>query len=72
MGSGCRAVGQTGLCAKPDRGEVRGLIDAALADDGGVLWLKDRHGAEFAVPSERIAYVQLGRADGERRIGFSG
>jgi len=58
------------LPADVDRAEVQAKINEALADDDNVLWLADRHGAEFAIPSERIAYVQLGRSDGERRIGF--
>lgn len=53
-----------------DRSEVRARIDAALADASAVLWLTDRHGRDIAVPAARIAYVELGSADGERRIGF--
>lgn len=58
------------LPADVDRAEVHKRIEKALEDDDNVLWLQDRHGAEFAVPAGKIAYVQLGRADGERRIGF--
>jgi len=53
-----------------DRDDVRARIDAALADENSVLWLTDRHGRDVAVPAARIAYVELGSADGERRIGF--
>lgn len=53
-----------------DRDDVRARIDAALADETSVLWLTDRHGRDVAVPAARIAYVELGSADGERRIGF--
>lgn len=53
-----------------DRDDVRARIDAALADEQSVLWLTDRHGRDVAVPAARIAYVELGSADGERRIGF--
>ena len=53
-----------------DRDEVRARIDAALGDPSAVLWLTDRHGREIAVPAARIAYVEVGSADGERRIGF--
>ena len=60
------------LPADADRAEIRERIESALGTEGSTLWLTDRHGAEFAVPAERVAYVQLGRADGERRIGFSG
>lgn len=60
------------LPADADRAEIRERIESALGSEGAILWLTDRHGAEFAVPAEKVAYVQLGRADGERRIGFSG
>ena len=53
-----------------DRDEVRARIDAALADPAAVLWLTDRHGRDIAVPTARIAYVEVGSADSERRIGF--
>ena len=42
----------------------------ALADDDSVLWLTDRQGREVAVPAGKIAYVEIGSPDGERRIGF--
>jgi hypothetical protein len=58
------------LAGDVDRAEVRKRVDKALEDDDNILWLEDRHGAEFAVPSSKIAYVVLGRAEGERRIGF--
>ena len=35
-----------------------------------VLWVTDRSGREVGVAAERIAYVELGGADGERRVGF--
>lgn len=58
------------LPADADRSEVRSAVDRALAGTEPVLWLTDRHGAEFGVPTERIAWVQVGSADTERRIGF--
>lgn len=58
------------LASGSDRDEVRARIDAALADASAVLWLTDRHGRDVAVPAARIAYVELGSPDSERRIGF--
>jgi hypothetical protein len=49
---------------------VRAAIEEALKDDARVLWLTDRHGRPIGVPAERIAYVELGRSESERRIGF--
>ena len=48
----------------------RPQIDAALADDDGVLWLIDERGREVAIPSASVAYVEIGTPDGDRRIGF--
>ena len=53
-----------------DRDEIRTSIDKALSDETATLWLTDRHGREIAVPAARIAYVELGSPDSERRIGF--
>jgi hypothetical protein len=58
------------LPADADQDEIRKAVDSALGDASGVLWLTDRHGRQIGVPSERIAYVELGRSDNERRIGF--
>ena len=54
--------------ADPD--EIRKSIDAALSDGSAVLWLTDRHGRQVGVASERIAYVELGSPESDRRIGF--
>ena len=58
------------LPADADRAEIKSRIDEALADDDKALWLTDRHGKDVAVPSARIAYIELGSSDSERRIGF--
>lgn len=58
------------LAAGVDRAEVKGAIDRALADAASVLWLTDKSGRDIAVPAAKIAYVELGSPDSERRIGF--
>ena len=58
------------LPADADRAEIKSRIDEALADDDKALWLTDRHGKDVAIPSARIAYIELGSSDSERRIGF--
>ena len=58
------------LPADADRAEIKSRIDEALADDEKALWLTDRHGKDVAIPSARIAYIELGSSDTERRIGF--
>jgi hypothetical protein len=58
------------MAADTDRDALHTKIDDVLADDDKVLWLEDRHGAQHAIPSAKVAYIQVGRPDGERRIGF--
>ena len=53
-----------------DRDDIRKRVDEAIGDDARTLWLSDRFGREVAVPASKIAYVELGRPDAERRIGF--
>ena len=53
-----------------DRTELRARIDAALGKDDGILWLTDRRGRDVGIPSEKIAYIEIGSSDMERRIGF--
>lgn len=55
-----------------EREEVNTRIEAALSGAADVLWLVDKRGRRVGVPSEKIAYVEVGTADGDRRIGFGG
>lgn len=57
------------LAPDADREKIRAAIEKAMGDDD-VLWLTDRHGREICVPGGKIAYVELGTPDTERRIGF--
>ncbi len=58
------------LASGTDRAEVKAAIDRALADAASVLWLTDKSGRDIAVPASKIAYVELGSPESERRIGF--
>lgn len=55
-----------------ERDETIKAVDAALGGAVDVLWLTDKRGRRVAVPAAKIAYVELGTADGDRRIGFGG
>jgi hypothetical protein len=55
-----------------DAKKVKAGIEAALADDTGVLWLTDRKGRQVGVPVAKLAYVEIGAPGDERRIGFAG
>lgn len=52
-----------------DADAVKALLDKALAD-GASLWLTDRKGRQVGVPAEKIAYIEIGRPDEGRHIGF--
>lgn len=58
------------LAPDADREAIHAQIEEVLADEQRTLWLVDRYGAEFAVPAGKVAYVQIGRSDSDRRIGF--
>ncbi|HET6633758.1 MAG TPA: DUF3107 domain-containing protein [Streptomyces sp.] len=49
--------------------EVRGAVESALAKQGGLLTLEDEHGRQVMVPSDRVAYVEIGEPAG-RKVGF--
>jgi hypothetical protein len=53
-----------------DRDALSKAVDAAVAGTNPVLWLTDRKGKTVGVPSEKIAYVELGRAASDRKVGF--
>lgn len=50
--------------------DVKQVVEAALADDDGVLWLSDTRGRTVGVPSERVAYVEIEPDAGSKRVGF--
>ncbi len=61
------------LADDTDREELQARIDAALAaGESTVLWLSDKRGKHVGVPVAKIAYVELGASDSDRRIGFGG
>ena len=55
-----------------ERDEVTAQIEAALAGKVDVLWITDKKGRRVGVPAAKIAYVEVGTPDGDRRIGFGG
>jgi len=55
-----------------DRDELVSSVEAAMSGATDVLWITDKRGRKVAVPTAKIAYVELGTPDGDRRIGFGG
>jgi Protein of unknown function (DUF3107) len=60
------------LADDTDRVELRQKIDAALTGAVDVLWLADKKLRDIAIAAAKIAYVEIGTAEGERKIGFGG
>ena len=58
--------------ADSDRDDLRARIEAALSGATEVLWITDKRGRDVGVPSAKIAYIEIGSDDGDRRIGFGG
>ena len=56
--------------ADSNRDQVMKDIEAAMADDGGVLWLTDRRGRTVGVPAAKIAYIEIAPTE-DRRVGFA-
>lgn len=52
------------------RDQVMKDIEAAMSDEGGVLWLTDRRGRTVGVPAAKIAYIEIAPTE-DRRVGFS-
>ena len=53
-----------------DRSNLKAEIEQALADDDRVLWLTDRRGRQVAIPSNKVAYIEIGSPEDSHRIGF--
>ncbi|MFD6418282.1 DUF3107 domain-containing protein [Streptomyces sp. NPDC060194] len=50
--------------------EVEKVVGAALAGKAPLLSLTDEHGRKVLVPSDRLAYVEIGEA-AVRKVGFT-
>ena len=51
--------------------DLRKQVEKALADSS-TLWLTDRRGRQVGIPADKLAYVEIGSPQDERRIGFGG
>jgi hypothetical protein len=45
-------------------------LEAALAGEGGMLWLTDRRGRTVGVPAAKIAYIEIAPTE-DRKVGFA-
>ena len=60
------------LGSDADAAGIKADIEQALSNEHGVLWLTDKRGRQVGVPVSKLAYVEIGSPDAERRIGFAG
>jgi Protein of unknown function (DUF3107) len=54
-----------------EREKILADITATLGKEDGVLWLTDKKGRTIGIPSGKVAYVEMGPAVEERRVGFA-
>ena len=54
------------------REALKSAVDAALKGETETLWITDKKGRDIAIPTAKIAYVEIGSGDPDRRIGFGG
>lgn len=59
------------LSETSDSAALKDQVETSLTS-GGVLWVRDHKGREVGVPVDKIAYVEIGSPDSDRRIGFAG
>lgn len=50
--------------------EVADAITKAVGQPHGLLWLTDVKGRRVGVPAGKLAYVEFGEQDANRRVGF--
>jgi Protein of unknown function (DUF3107) len=50
--------------------DIAKLVDKALGDSNGVLWLSDVRGKRVGIPVSKLAYIELGEEGGAKRVGF--
>ena len=49
---------------------TRKQVEAALSGAVDVLWLSDKRGRQVGVASSKIAYVEIGSTDKDKKMGF--
>jgi len=51
--------------------DVAKLVEEAVGGKSKVLWLSDTKGRRVGVPTEKLAYIELGEEHPDKRVGFS-
>lgn len=50
--------------------KTKAAVEAALGGSAPILWLTDKRGKETAIPAAKIAFVEFGAPNGDRKMGF--
>lgn len=50
--------------------QTKASVEAALGGASTTLTVIDRRGRQVVIPSAKIAYVEFGAPDGDRKLGF--
>jgi Protein of unknown function (DUF3107) len=50
--------------------KTKKAVEAALVGESAILWLTDKRGKETAIPAAKIAFVEFGAPNGDRKMGF--
>lgn len=56
--------------ADDERDAAKAKIEAALSGAVDVLWLADKKGRQVGVSASKIAFVEIGSTDKDRKMGF--
>jgi hypothetical protein len=51
--------------------EVAKTVEDALSEGAGVVWLVDNTGRRVGVPTDKLAYVEIGEENPSKRVGFT-
>lgn len=50
--------------------DIEASVGGALREGLPVLWLKDAKGRRVGIPTDKIAYVEVGSDEESRQVGF--
>jgi hypothetical protein len=53
-----------------DATTVSSAIDSAFSNGDAIFWLTDTKGRRIGVPTDKIAYVEVGSDVADRHVGF--
>jgi hypothetical protein len=51
--------------------QVIKTVEDALNDETRILWLVDTKGRRIGIPTDKLAYVEIGEDNASKRVGFS-